>query len=108
MRLGIVDDGDRGIFLKQLRERLAQLDVVLALLGGDRDAQNRRMGSDLRNRRLRRLAVRQAVTALGMIKLAEFYWLAGFGRAALVSVLPDNLKVFLHPSRFAPGVHERR
>ena len=41
--LGIVDHGQRGILVDQLVERLAELDVVLALLGGDRDREHRRM-----------------------------------------------------------------
>ena len=54
--LGIVHDGDRGILLGQLVQRQAELDVVLALLGRDRDRQHRRIGRDLGERRMRLLA----------------------------------------------------
>ena len=42
VRLRVVHHRDRGIFLEQLVQRLAELDVVLALLGGDRDREHRR------------------------------------------------------------------
>ena len=40
--LGIVLHDQRGIFIDQLGERLTELDVVLALLGGNRERQHRR------------------------------------------------------------------
>ena len=43
-----------------LLERLAKLDVVLALLGGDRDRQHRRMRRDLDDRRMRPACRRSA------------------------------------------------
>ena len=45
VRLRIVHDGDRGILLGELVERLAELHVVLALLGRDRDGEHRRIGA---------------------------------------------------------------
>ena len=39
---GIVHDGQRGILFRQLGERRAELDVVLALLGVHRDGEHRR------------------------------------------------------------------
>src|ERR1700720_586099 len=51
VRFRIVHDDDRRIFLGQLVERLAELDVVLALLGRDRDREHRRIWLDLGHRR---------------------------------------------------------
>src|SRR5215467_4937099 len=92
VRLGVVDDADRGVFLEQLAERLPKLDVVLALLGSDRDGEHRRMGSDLGERWMRLLAVAQSIAGFGMIELAERDGVAGFGGAALLAVLAHELE----------------
>ena len=94
-----------GILFEQLRERLAQLDVVLALLGGDRDAQHRRMGSDRGKRWMRLLAVGQGVAGLGVIELAECHRVAGLGGAALLAVLAHELEHRRDPSRVSVGAH---
>ena len=90
VRLGVVHDRDRGIFVEQLGERLAELDVVLALLGGDRDARApAACGVDLGDRRMRLLAGGQRIAGLGVIELAERDGFAGCGRPALLGVLAD-------------------
>src|SRR6478736_779130 len=61
VRFRIVHDDDRRIFLGQLVERLAELDVVLALLARDRDREHRRIWLDLGNRPVRVLACAQRV-----------------------------------------------
>src|SRR5262245_34680131 len=92
MRLGIVDDADRGVLLEQFGERLAELDVVLALLGSDCDRQHRRMGNDFADRRMWLLAVAQSIAGLGMIELAECDGLARFGGTTLLASLPHELE----------------
>ena len=78
---GIVHDRDRRVLLEQLVQRLAELDVVLALLGGDRDRQHRRIGRDLGERRVRLLAGGEGVAGIGVVELAERDRLAGRAQA---------------------------
>src|SRR5712672_1677655 len=92
MRLGVVDDADRGVLLEQLGERLPELDVVLALLGGDRDAQHGRMRNDLGHRWMRLRTIAQGISGLGVIELAERDGLAGLGGTALLAVLTRKLE----------------
>ena len=89
-----------GILLEQFGQRLPELDVVLALLGGDRHRQHRRIGNDLGHRRMRLLAVAQGVAGLGMVELAERHGVAGLGRTALLALLAHELE----HRRDAPGV----
>ena len=90
--VGIVHDGDRRIFLDQLVERLAELDVVLALFRRDRDREHRRIGRDRCDRRMRRLAGGQRVTGLRMIELAERHGFAGRGGGAFFGRLSHQLE----------------
>ena len=83
--LGIVHDGERGIFLEQLGQGLAELDVVLALLGGDRDGEHRRIGGDLGELRMRLLAGGQRVAGGGMVELAESHRLTRLRGPALLA-----------------------
>ena len=76
MRLRIVHDGDRRVFLGKLVERLAEFDVVLALLRRDRDGQHRRVGLDLGDSGMGLLARGQRVAGPGLVELGESYGLA--------------------------------
>ena len=70
--LRIVHDGDRGILLGELVERLAELHVVLALLGRDRDGEHRRIRRrPWRARGCGLLARGQRVAGLGLVELGE-------------------------------------
>jgi hypothetical protein len=62
VRLRIVHHRQRGILLDQLVQRLAELDVVLALLGGDRKRQHRRQGLHLQE-----IGMGPSQPALGMV-----------------------------------------
>ena len=106
MRLRVVDDADRGVFLEQFPERLPQLDVVLALLGSDGDREHRGVGRDLGERWMRLLAVAQSLARCGMIELAERDGVAGFGGAALLAVLTHELENSGDASRLALGVQQ--
>src|SRR5262249_50673638 len=106
MRLGVVDDADGRVLLEQFRERLPQLDVVLAFLGGDRDGQHRRMGRDLGERRMRLLAVAQGVAGFGMIELSERDGIAGSGPPPLPALPPNELEHTRPPPPPAVGVQE--
>ncbi len=86
VRLGIVHDNQRRILVDQLVQRLPELHVVLALLGGNRDREHRRIRRDLRERLVRLLAGGQRVAGLGVIELAESDCLARSGGAALLVV----------------------
>ena len=90
--LRIVLDGDRGIFLGELVQRLAELDVVLALLRRDGDGKHRRIGLDLGERGMGLLAGGQRVAGLGLVELGEADGLADRGRAALLGGLADELE----------------
>ena len=92
LRLGIVHDGDRGILLEQLVQRLAELDVVLALLGGDREREHRRERLHLRDRFVGLLAGAQRIAGPGMIELGVGDRLAGRGRAAFFGALAEQLE----------------
>ena len=90
-----------GVLVHELVDRLAELDVVLAFLGGDRDRQHRRQRLRLGQRRVRLLAGRKRVAGLGVIELAERHHFAGGGRAALLGVLAEHLEGTGHASRLA-------
>ena len=92
MRLGIVDHAYRGVLLQQLRECLAELHVVLALLGHDRNGQHRRMGDDFGDRRMRLWSVAQSVAGLGVIELAECDGIARLSGAAFLGLLTHELE----------------
>src|ERR1700719_2619164 len=81
--LGVVDDDERWVFFHQLVQRLAELDVVLALARRDREPEHRRQRRALRERRNRLLAGRDRVERRDRIELAERDRLAGLARAAL-------------------------
>ena len=84
-------------------QRLAELDVVLALLGGDRDREHRRIGRDLGDRRVRLLAGGQRLAGLGVVELAERDGLAGLRGAALLGGLADQLEHARHAAGLALG-----
>ena len=90
VRFGIVHHRDRGILLEQPVQRLAELDVVLALLGGDRDREHRRIRRDPGERRMRLLAGGERVAGIGVVELAERHRLAGLRRPALLAVLAER------------------
>ena len=92
VRFGIVHDGQRGVFLGELGERGAELDVVLAFLGLHRGGEHRRHGLHLDERGMRLLAGRQRVAGLGMVELAEGDRVAGDGLRALLEVLAHQLE----------------
>ena len=106
--LGIVHDGDRRVFLGELVQRLAELHVVLALLGRDRDRQHRRIGLDLGERRMRLLAGGQRVAGLGLVELGERDGLADDGRPALLGRLADELEHAGDAAGFVVAGQERR
>ena len=81
--LRVVDHGQRGIFLVQPQQGLAELDVVLAVGGRERDRQHRRRRLDAHQRRRRGLAARQRVAGLDGVELAERDDVAGLGGGAL-------------------------
>ena len=108
MRLGIVDHGDRGVFFQQLVQRLAELDVVLALLGGDRDREHRRTGRNRQQRRVRLLAGGDGVAGHGMVELGERDGLADAGRTALLGGLAHQLEHAGDAAGFALGRQEGR
>ena len=85
-------DADRRILFQQLVERLAELDVVLALLSRDRHREHRRIGRGLGQRRMRLLGGGERVTGIGVIELAERDGLAGLRRPTLLVVLADELE----------------
>src|SRR5215831_10505759 len=103
MRLGVVDNTDRGVLLQQFGERLPELDVVLALLGGDRNGEHRRMRSDLGDWRMRLRAVAQGLSGLGVVELAERDGLAGLRRPALLAGLTHELENRRDTSRLPVG-----
>ena len=88
----IVLDGDRRIFLGELVQGLAELDVVLALLRRDGNGEHRRIGLDLGERGMGLLAGRERVAGLGLVELGEGDGLADRGRAALLGGLADELE----------------
>src|ERR1700676_2828816 len=90
--LRIVLDGDRGIFLGELVQRLAELDVVLALLGRDGDGEHRRIGLDFGERGMGLFAAGKRVAGLGLVELGEGDGLADRGRSALLGALADELE----------------
>ena len=90
--LGIVHDGDRGILLGKLVQRLAELHVVLALLGRDRDREHRRIGRDFGERGMRLLAGRQRIAGLGLFEFGEGDRFAERRRPALFAGLADQLE----------------
>ena len=92
VRLRIVHDGDRGIFLGELVQRLAEFDVVLALLRRDRDRQHRRIGLDLGQGRMGLLAGGQRLAGLRLVELGEGDGFADLGRPALLAALADELE----------------
>ena len=98
--LGIVMHDERGILVVQLVERHAELDVVLAVLGRDRDREHRREGRDLRDRGMDLLAGRQRVAAgPRVVELAERDSVAGHRGAALLGHLADQLEHARHGDR---------
>ena len=103
MRFGIVHHRDRGVLLEQPVQRLAELDVVLALLGGDRDREHRRIRGDLGQRRMRLLAGGERVAGIGVVELAERHGLAGLRRPALLAVLAEQLEHAGHAAGVALG-----
>ena len=108
VRVGVVHDRDRGILFHELVERLAELDVVLALLGRDRDREHGRIGLDFRNRRMRCLAGRQRVAGMGGIELTERHRFTGRGRGALLGRLSHQLEHAGHAAGFGFAGIERR
>ncbi len=102
--LGVVHDGERGVFLGELGEGLPQLDVVLALLRLHGDGEHRRIGLHLDERSVCLLAGGQRIAGLGLVELAEGNGLAGSRRAALFGVLPHELEY----RGDAPGFAGRR
>ena len=103
----IVDHRERGILVHQLLQRLAELDVVLALLGGDRDRQHRRQWFYLGNGGMRLLAGGERIAGLGPIELAERNRIAADRRSAFLVVLSDKLEHARHPADLAVGRIER-
>src|ERR1700678_1844025 len=105
--LGIVHDDDGGVFLGQLVERLAELDVVLAFLGRNRDCQHWRIGLDLGNDRMGLLARGQRVAGLGLVELRESDSLAQRSRPALLARLADEFEYAGDAAGFFIGCQER-
>ena len=99
--LGVVDEMDRRVLVDELVQRLAELDVVLALFRGNRNGQHRRMRLDLGHRGMRLLAGRERVAGLGVFELAERDRLAGRGGAALLGGLAQELERAGHPAGLA-------
>ena len=81
--LRVLDHRQRGIFLVQPQQGLAELDVVLAVGCRERHRQYRRQRLDARQRRWRGLAARQRVAGLDGVELAERDRVAGLGGGAL-------------------------
>ncbi len=94
VRLRVVHDADRGVLLEQPVQRLAELDVVLALLGGDRKRQHRRQRRDPGERRMRLLAGGERIAGVGVIELAQRDGVAGLCFVALLGILAEQLE---HP-----------
>src|SRR5205085_12657017 len=107
-RLRVVHDADRVVFLQQLVERLTELDVVLALLGGHRHRQHRRIGRSLGQRRMRLLAGSQRVAGIGVVELAERDRLARLRRGAFLVVLAEQLEYAGDAASLALGRNEGR
>ncbi len=108
MRLGVVDHGDRRIFFHELVQRLAELDVVLAFLGGDRNREHRRTGRHRHQRFVRLLAGGDGVAGHGMVELGQRDGLADAGRAALLGGLAHELEHAGDTPGLALGRQERR
>ncbi|MHC2402946.1 hypothetical protein ACVMGC_007490 [Bradyrhizobium barranii subsp. barranii] len=72
-----------GILLVQPGKGLAELDVVLAVGGGDRDREHRRRRLRGEQRSRRGLAARDRVAGLDRVDLGERNRVAGFGRRTL-------------------------
>ena len=104
----VLDHGQRGIFLVEPQQRLAELHVVLAIACGDRDRQHRRHRLDLCHGCWRGLAVRERITGLDRIELAERDGLAGFRRGALGIVGAADGENAGNPPRSAGGSLQRR
>src|SRR5262249_60379551 len=100
--LRIVVHSERRVFLDQLVEREAELHVVLAILGGNRDREDRSVWLHLADRRMRLLARREGIPGLGVIELAERHRLAGRRRAALGARRADQVEHAGHTAR--PGL----
>src|ERR1700722_3394755 len=92
VRLRIVHDDDRRIFLGELVERLAELDVVLALFCRNRDRQHRRGRLDLGDRRVRLFAGAERVAGLGLVELGKADGIADRRRAALLARLTGEFE----------------
>jgi hypothetical protein len=103
VRFRIVLDADRGILLKQLVQRLAELDVVLAFLAGNCHGEHGRIGPNLRQRRMRLLAGGERIAGIGVIKLGERHGLAGLRGAPLLGGLAEKLEHASHPAGVALG-----
>jgi hypothetical protein len=84
--LGVVDHRERRIFLVQPQQRLAELDVVLAIVRRQRHRQHRRYRLYASERGRRGLAARERVAGLDRVELAECYGFAGFRRRPLAVV----------------------
>ena len=108
VRLGIVDHRDRGVLVDQLGERLAELDVVLALLGRDRDGEHRRDGLHLGDRLVRRLAGRERVAGLCPVELAERDRVARRGGGPLLMRGAHELEHAGDPARLVGRRMQRR
>ncbi len=81
--LGVHHDAERRILLVQPGKGLAELDVVLAVGGGDRDREHRRRRLRGEQRSRRGLAARDRVAGLDRVDLGERNRVAGFGRGTL-------------------------
>jgi hypothetical protein len=99
--LGVVNHSDRGVLVDQLVHGLAELDVILAILGRHRDSEHRLMRLDLHQRRMRLLARRQCIACPGVFELAERHRFACARGAALVGVVADHLEGCGHAAGFA-------
>ncbi len=91
MGVGIVHDGDRRIFVRELVERLTELDVVLALGRGDRQREHRRIRQHLGEPLRMILARSQRVAGSGIIELAESDGFTGLRGTAFLERLPHHL-----------------
>ena len=90
VRLRIVHDGNRRIFLGEPVKRLTEFDVVLALLGRNRDGEYRRIGFDFGDRGMRMLAGAKGFTGLGLVELGKADCIADPGGTALLRGLADE------------------
>ena len=79
----VLDHGQRGILLVEPQQRLAELDVVLAVGGRNRKRQHRRRRLGLDQRLRRGLAVADGIAGLDRIDLGERNRVAGFRAGAL-------------------------